>query len=65
MLVLVGVFILLLVIGVPVFVALGAGSLAYIKFHTMIPDFVVLHRMAGGSIPFRCWPCRSSSWPAT
>jgi tripartite ATP-independent transporter DctM subunit len=33
---------------VPVFVALGAGSLAYIKFHTMIPDFVVLHRMAGG-----------------
>lgn len=48
MLVLVGVFILLLVIGVPVFVALGAGSLAYIKFHTMIPDFVVLHRMAGG-----------------
>ncbi|MFN3854233.1 MAG: TRAP transporter large permease [Phreatobacter sp.] len=48
MLVLVGVFILLLVIGVPVFVALGAGSLAYIKFYTMIPDFVVLHRMAGG-----------------
>lgn len=48
MLALVGVFVLLLVIGVPVFVALGAGSLAYIKIHTMIPDFVVLHRMAGG-----------------
>ncbi|MDP3544746.1 MAG: TRAP transporter large permease, partial [Phreatobacter sp.] len=48
MIILFGVFLILLVVGVPVFVALAAGSLAYIKLETFIPDFVVLHRMAGG-----------------
>ena len=42
------VFFVLLAIGVPVFVALGLGSLAYTHFIGNIPDFVVLHRMAGG-----------------
>jgi tripartite ATP-independent transporter DctM subunit len=43
-----GIFLILLALGTPIFIALAAGSLAYIKFETMIPDFVVLHRMAGG-----------------
>jgi len=43
-----GIFLILLALGTPIFVALAAGSLAYIRFETMIPDFVVLHRMAGG-----------------
>ena len=43
-----GIFAILLALGTPIFIALAAGSLAYIKFETMIPDFVVLHRMAGG-----------------
>jgi tripartite ATP-independent transporter DctM subunit len=42
------VFFGLLLIGVPVFVALGIASLAYTHFIGHIPDFVVLHRMAGG-----------------
>lgn len=42
------VFFGMLAIGVPVFVALGGASLAYTHFIGNIPDFVVLHRMAGG-----------------
>ena len=42
------VFFGLLVVGVPVFVALGGASLVYTHFVGNIPDFVVLHRMAGG-----------------
>ena len=42
------VFILALVIGVPVFIALAGSSLLYTHFIGGIPDFVVLHRMAGG-----------------
>jgi tripartite ATP-independent transporter DctM subunit len=42
------VFAVLLVVGVPIFVALGAASLLYTAFLSNIPDFVVLHRMAGG-----------------
>lgn len=41
-------FFALLFLGVPIFIALGGSSLAYIWAHTFIPDFVVLHRMAGG-----------------
>ncbi len=37
-----------LLIGVPIFVALGGSSLFYTHFLSMVPDFVVLHRMAGG-----------------
>ncbi len=37
-----------LLIGVPIFVSLGGASLFYTFFLSMIPDFVVLHRMAGG-----------------
>ena len=42
------VFFLLLLIGTPIFVALGGASLVYTSFLSNIPDFVVLHRMAGG-----------------
>lgn len=42
------VFFGLLVVGVPVFVALGGASLVYTHFVGNIPDFVVLHRMVGG-----------------
>lgn len=48
MIALFAVFFVLLLIGVPIFVALGGASLFYTAFLSNIPDFVVLHRMAGG-----------------
>jgi tripartite ATP-independent transporter DctM subunit len=42
------VFFVILAIGAPIFVALGGASLFYTHFLSMVPDFVVLHRMAGG-----------------
>lgn len=42
------VFILVLVAGLPVFIALAGSSLLYTHFIAGIPDFVILHRMAGG-----------------
>jgi tripartite ATP-independent transporter DctM subunit len=41
-------FFVTLLIGVPIFIALAASSLVYTHFIAGIPDFVVLHRMAGG-----------------
>ena len=41
-------FLILLFVGVPIFIALAASSLLYTHFVSGIPDFVVLHRMAGG-----------------
>src|SRR4051794_4895204 len=46
--VLIVVFLLALLVGIPVFVALAASSLIYTHFIAGIPDFVILHRMAGG-----------------
>ena len=48
MTVLLFVFILVLTAGVPVFIALAGSSLLYTHFIAGIPDFVILHRMAGG-----------------
>src|SRR6202162_1199245 len=42
------VFLLVLLAGVPVFIALAGSSLLYTHFLAGIPDFVILHRMAGG-----------------
>src|SRR5213075_2065800 len=42
------VFIAVLAAGVPVFIALAGSSLLYTHFIAGIPDFVILHRMAGG-----------------
>ena len=42
------VFIVVLIAGVPVFIALAGSSLLYTHFLAGIPDFVILHRMAGG-----------------
>lgn len=42
------VFLGTLLFGVPIFIALGGASLIYTHFIAGIPDFVVLHRMAGG-----------------
>jgi tripartite ATP-independent transporter DctM subunit len=42
------IFFATLAIGVPIFVALGGSSLFYTSVLSTIPDFVVLHRMAGG-----------------
>ena len=39
---------LALLAGVPVFIALAVSSLLYTHFIAGIPDFVILHRMAGG-----------------
>jgi tripartite ATP-independent transporter DctM subunit len=41
-------FLIFLLIGVPIFIALAVAAWAYVRFETFIPDFVVLHRMAGG-----------------
>ena len=59
------VFLVVLTTGVPVFIALAGSSLLYTHFIAHIPDFVILHRMAGGITASRCWRCRFSSWPAT
>jgi tripartite ATP-independent transporter DctM subunit len=48
MTVLVWVFLVVLLAGVPVFIALAFSSLLYTHFIAGIPDFVILHRMAGG-----------------
>ena len=42
------VFLIVLLAGVPVFIALAGSSLIYTHFLAGIPDFVILHRMAGG-----------------
>src|SRR6476469_4513580 len=48
MAILVVVFLLALLVGLPVFIALAGSSLLYTHFIAGIPDFVILHRMAGG-----------------
>ena len=42
------IFIAVLLAGVPVFIALAGSSLLYTHFIAGMPDFVILHRMAGG-----------------
>src|SRR5256885_12472756 len=42
------VFIVVLLAGVPVFIALAGSSFIYTHFIAELPDFVILHRMAGG-----------------
>src|SRR6201999_3496000 len=42
------VFFATLLAGIPVFIALAFSSLLYTHFIANIPDFVILHRMAGG-----------------
>ncbi|MBV9955083.1 MAG: TRAP transporter large permease [Pseudolabrys sp.] len=42
------VFLAILLAGVPVFIALAGSSLIYTHVVAGIPDFVILHRMAGG-----------------
>src|SRR5712672_4370422 len=46
--VLIFVFFATLLAGIPVFIALAFSSLLYTHFIAHIPDFVILHRMAGG-----------------
>ncbi len=48
MIVIIFIFMAALLIGVPVFIALAGSSLLYTHFIAGIPDFVILHRMAGG-----------------
>lgn len=42
------VFFMALLIGVPIFISLALSSLIFTHFIAGIPDFVILHRMAGG-----------------
>jgi tripartite ATP-independent transporter DctM subunit len=42
------IFFVALLAGIPVFIALAGSALVYTHFIAYIPDFVVLHRMAGG-----------------
>src|SRR3954451_5963552 len=48
MAIMVFVFLAVLLAGVPVFIALAGSSLIYTHFIAGIPDFVIVHRMAGG-----------------
>ena len=48
MLIMAFIFIAILLIGVPVFIALAGSSFIYTHFIAGYPDFVILHRMAGG-----------------
>src|SRR5258708_21981418 len=48
MLVMALIFIVVLLAGVPVFIALAGASFIYTHFIAGLPDFVILHRMAGG-----------------
>lgn len=48
MMLLLAFFFATLLAGLPIFIALAGSSLVYTHFSTMIPDFVVLHRIAGG-----------------
>src|SRR5437588_7072298 len=48
MIVMVFVFVVVLLAGVPVFIALAGASFIYTHFTAGLPDFVILHRMAGG-----------------
>ncbi|MEA2879041.1 MAG: hypothetical protein QOF14_4237 [Hyphomicrobiales bacterium] len=48
MLVMAFIFIAVLLAGVPVFIALAGASFIYTHFVAGLPDFVILHRMAGG-----------------
>src|SRR5204862_3463392 len=41
-------FLVVLIAALPVFIALAGSSLIYTHFLAGIPDFVILHRMAGG-----------------
>src|SRR5882724_7768037 len=41
-------FLVVLLAGVPVFIALAGSSFIYTHFIAELPDFVILHRMAGG-----------------
>src|SRR5260221_3464761 len=51
-------FIAVLLAGVPVFIALAGSSFIYTHFVAGLPDFVILHRMAGGidSFPLLAGP---------
>ena len=42
------IFVAVLLAGVPVFIALAGSSFIYTHFIAGLPDFVILHRMAGG-----------------
>src|SRR3979411_3347498 len=62
--ILIFVFFATLLAGIPVFIALAFSSLLYTHFIANIPDFVILHRMAGGldsfpllAVPFFMLPC--------
>src|SRR5258708_11940249 len=46
--ILIFVFFATLLAGIPVFIALAGSSLLYTHFIAGIPDFIILHRMAGG-----------------
>src|SRR3954469_782873 len=48
MIVMAFIFIAVLLAGVPVFIALAGASFVYTHFIAGLPDFVILHRMAGG-----------------
>ena len=48
MLLLVGSFLLLLIVGVPVALSMAVSSLLYVLVDGTMPDFAVMHRMVGG-----------------
>jgi len=64
MLLLLGGFLLLMLVGLPVALAMATSSLVYILVTGITPDVTLAQRMIGASRAFRCSRCPSSSSPA-
>jgi len=53
-----------LCISAPITVALGGSAMAYAIVTGNIPITTLIQTTFGGLATFRCWPSRSSCWPA-
>jgi DctM-like transporters. len=65
MLVLIGVFLVLMILGVPVAVSMASASLAYLAIHGGAPDVIVAQRMIAGVESFPLLAVPFSFSPAT
>ena len=65
MLILIVSFLILMIIGLPVAVAMAGSSLLFIFVSGSVPDVVVAQRMISGVESFPCLPCHFLFWRAT
>lgn len=60
------IFAVCVLIGVPISMSLGIGSLAAVALGNLgVSPAVIAQRVFGGCSPPPSWPLPSSSWPAT